>query len=92
VKLTALVAKPLTVTISGPVVAPAGTEVTMLELLQDDAVAARPFSVMVLLPWVAPKAPPLMVIAVPGDPEYVDRPKMTGMTVKAAPLLGSGVF
>ena len=87
VKFTALVAKPLTVTTKDPLLAPAGTDVTMLELLHDDAVAEKPFSVMALPPCVGPKAPPLMVMAVLGAPEYVDRPKMTGMTVKVTALL-----
>ena len=39
VKLTLLVANEFTVTVSGPVLAPAGTEVTMLELLQEETEA-----------------------------------------------------
>ena len=69
VKLTLFVAMELTVTVSGPVEAPAGTEVTMLELDQEVAEAEMPLKVMVLLPWVASKPEPEMVTLVPDDAE-----------------------
>ena len=74
VKLTLLVARVLTVTTSGPVLAPPGTLVTMLELLQDVAELEIPLNVIVLLLCVSPKPTPVMVTCVPGGAEYVESP------------------
>jgi len=72
VKLTLFVARLFTVTTSGPVDVPAGTAVTMLELLQEDTAAARPLKVMVLVPCVPLKPTPVMVTCVPAEAEYVE--------------------
>jgi hypothetical protein len=63
-----LLARPPTVTTTLPVVAPAGTEATMLLADQVVGVAAVPLKVTVLVPWVAPKLLPLMVTAVATGP------------------------
>jgi hypothetical protein len=59
---------PLTVTTSGPVVAAAGTVVTICESLQLEAVAVTPLKVTVLVPWVGWKFAPVIVTCVPGTP------------------------
>ena len=56
---------PPTVTLTVPVVAPAGTVVTMLEFDQVVGVAAVPLKLTVLAPCVAPKFVPLMVTVAP---------------------------
>jgi len=48
-----------------PVIAPGGTGVVMLVLLQELGVATVPLNVTVLVPWVAPKLEPVMVTNVP---------------------------
>src|SRR5215469_3632704 len=84
VKITALLATPPTVTTTFPVVAPAGTEVTMLVALQPVTVAAVPLNVTVLVPWEDPKFVPVIVTAVPTAPDVVDRLAIAGawLTVK----------
>jgi hypothetical protein len=68
--LTPLLATPDTVTTTLPVVAPAGTVTTMLVALQlVTAVTAVPLNVTVLVPCVAPKFVPVMVMEVPTAPE-----------------------
>jgi hypothetical protein len=68
---TPLLAIPPAVTTTLPVVAPAGTGVTMLVSLQFAGVgaAATPLNVIVLLPWVAPKPAPLIVTELPIAPD-----------------------
>jgi hypothetical protein len=61
VKTTPLLATPATVTTTLPVVAPAGTGITMLVALQLVGVAAVPLNVTVPVPCVAPKFVPVMV-------------------------------
>jgi len=68
VKLTPLLATPLTVTTTFPVVAPAGTGTVMLVALQLVGVPAVPLNVTVLVPCVAPKFAPLIVTDVPTAP------------------------
>jgi len=72
-----------------PVVAPAGTGVTILVALQLDGVATIPLNVSVLLPWLAPKFEPLMLTVTPIGPGFGAIPVITGdgITVKLAPLL-----
>ncbi len=65
VKPCELLAAPRTVTMTGPLVAVAGTGATMLVLLQLAGVAVTPLKVTVLVPWVSPKFEPVIVIAVP---------------------------
>jgi len=59
---------PPTVTTTGPVVAPAGTEVMMLVAFQFETVAEVPLKVTVLVPCVAPKLVPVMVSETPAAP------------------------
>jgi hypothetical protein len=87
VKLTPLLAWPLTVTITGPVVAPAGTGTAMLVALQLVGVAAFPLKVTVLVPCVAPNVVPLMVTDVLTAPRVGERLFIFGVTVKAILLL-----
>src|SRR5262245_48301256 len=65
VKLTPLLARPPTVTTTGPVVAPGGTVTVMLVLLHADAVAAAPLNVTRLLPCETPNPFPAMVTVLP---------------------------
>lgn len=92
VNATPLLARPLTVTTTLPVVAPPGTGTTMLVALQLVGVAATPLKLTVLLPCDAPKFVPLMVTEVLTAPEAGLKPVMFGgtSTVKAAPLLTQG--
>jgi hypothetical protein len=53
----------------GPVVAPVGTETTIVLSLQLLALAVMPLNVIELLPCVAPKLAPEIVTEVPIDPE-----------------------
>ena len=79
VNKTPLLARPLAVTTTLPVLAPVGTVTVMLESLQLVGVAALiPLKTTVLLPWVAPKPLPLMVTAVPAGPAAGDKPEMFG--------------
>jgi hypothetical protein len=90
VKGTPLLAKPLTVTTTFPVVAPLGTATVMLVALQLEAPPALvPLKVTVLLPWLAPKLLPAMTMAVPTGPEASDSFEMLGSTVKITPLLAT---
>jgi hypothetical protein len=91
VKLTPLLAKPPTVTTTLPVVAPAGTGATMLVADQLVGVAAVPLKVTVLVPCVAPKFVPAIVMAVPTAPLVGDRLVTLGgtATVNVTPLLAT---
>src|SRR5579864_3382519 len=77
-KLTPLLATLLTVTTTGPVVAPPGTGTAMLVGLQLVGVVAVPLNVTVLVPCVVPKFVPLIVTGVPTGPEVWDRLVMVG--------------
>ena len=86
-KLTPLLPCPLTTAITFPVTDP-GTVTPMLVELQLATVAAAPLKVTVLLPRALPKLLPVIVTAVPGDPDVMVRLLITGAgTVKLAPLL-----
>src|SRR5208337_7187 len=92
VKLTPLLATPLTVTTTFPVVAPVGTGATMLVALQLVGVAVVPLNLTVLVPCVAPKFAPVIVTDAPTNPEVGFRLVMLGpedVTVKLAPLLAT---
>jgi len=67
-KVLALLAAPLTVTTTGPVVAPDGTGTTIVLALQLLGAALTPLKVMVLVPCVLPKLEPLTVTLVPVVP------------------------
>src|SRR5580700_6640804 len=87
VKLTPLLATPPTVTTTFPVVAPVGTITTMLVALQLVGVAAVPLNVTVLVPCVAPKFAPAIVIGAPANPEVGFKLVILGVAV---PSLGFG--
>jgi hypothetical protein len=76
-----LLATPPTVTVTGPVVAPLGTEATIPVALQLVGVAFVPLKRTVLVPCVAPKFPPLIVTAVPTLPLVGDRLVILGPVV-----------
>ena len=78
VKLIPLLATPLTVTTTFPVVAPAGTGVTIDVPLQLVGVAEVPLSLTVLVPWLLPKWVPVIVTDAPTAPEVGDRLVMVG--------------
>ena len=82
---------PLTVTNTGPVVAPVGTGTTMLPVLHEVRVAELPLNVTALVPWLAPKFAPAMVTEVPTGPEVGLKLVMLGggVTVKTTPLLAT---
>jgi hypothetical protein len=92
VKLAPLLATPPTVTITLPVVAPAGTAAAMLVALQLAGVAATPLNFTVLAPCVAPKFAPLIVTDTPTNPDVGLKLDMLGagtVTVKVTPLLAT---
>jgi len=68
VKVIALLARPATVTTTLPVVAPTGTNTTMLVADHVVGVAVVPLNVTVLVPFVAPKLAPAIVTDVPIGP------------------------
>jgi len=78
VKAVPLLAKPPTVTTTGPVVAPLGTVATMLVALQLEGTAATPLNVTVLVPCVAPKFAPAMVTEAPTGPDVGLKEVMLG--------------
>jgi hypothetical protein len=92
VKVTPLLATPLTVTTTAPVEAPAGTVAVIEVLLQLVAVAATPLNLTVLVPWVAPKFDPLIVTGVAIGPDVGVRLLIAGgglalyVTIAAAHL------
>ncbi len=69
VKATPLLATPLTVTTTLPVVAPLGTGTIMLVALQLVGVPRVPLKLTVLVPCVAPKFVPVIVTEVPTGPD-----------------------
>ena len=89
VNATPFVANPPTVTTTFPLVVPVGTCTTIDVVLQLAGVAPTPLNVTVLVPWVAPKPDPAIVIVVPTAPDMGDRLAMLGITVKFTPLLGT---
>ena len=87
VNATPLLARPLTLTTTFPVVAPVGTGTTMLVLLQLVGVADVPLNVIVLVPGDAPKLLPAMVAEIPTGAEVGERLVILGGIVNSAPLL-----
>jgi hypothetical protein len=89
VKVTALLAVPLTVTITGPVVALVGTGATMEVPPQLVGLAVVPLKVTVLPPWVEPKLIPAIETTVLAGPDIGERVVIPGppATVKLTPLL-----
>jgi hypothetical protein len=62
-----------------PVLAPVGTDTTMLVALQLVGVPAVPLNVTVLVPWLDPKFVPVIVTPVPTGPEVGFRLVMLGV-------------
>jgi len=84
VKDTPLLAAPLTVTTTLPVVAPVGTVATMDVALQlPIVVAVVPLNFTVLVPWVDPKLVPVMVTDAPIAPEVGDKLVILGAANEA---------
>lgn len=91
VKRMPLLATPAAFTTTFPVVAPEGTDTTMLVVLQLVGVAVVPLNVTSLVPCVAPKLVPVIVTEVPTTPEFTDRLLIAGagMTMKLTPVLAT---
>jgi hypothetical protein len=90
VKATALLLWPPTVMTTPPLVAPLGTGTTIDDALQLVGVAVVPLNFTVLVPWVAPKFVPAIVIAVPTNPVVGFKLEITGagtVTVNVPPLI-----
>jgi hypothetical protein len=71
------------------VVPPAGTETTILLVLQLVGVAVVPLNLTVLVPCVAPKLAPEIVTLAATAPEVGDKLLMLGPGVKLTPLLAT---
>jgi hypothetical protein len=78
VNVTPLLAAPLTVTTTLPVVAPTGTGTVILVSLHRLGVPATPLKVTVLAPCALPKFVPVIVTVVPTPPEVGDTLEMLG--------------
>ena len=94
VKGTPLLARPPTVTITLPVVAPLGTGTVMPVSPQLAGVAGVQLKVMTLVAWVAPKLVPVMVTEVPTGPVVGERPVIWGpvtVMVAVADFVGSAI-
>lgn len=87
VNKTRLLPTPLTITMTLPVVAAAGTGATMVVSLQLVGVIVEAPSVTALEPCVAPKLVPVIVTEVPVGPDVGDTLLMNGATLNATPLL-----
>jgi hypothetical protein len=79
VKVTPLLATPLTVTTTFPVVAPLGTVATIdVEPQLAILVTVVVLNLTVLVPWVEPKFVPVIVTDAPTAPEVGDKLEMVG--------------
>src|SRR6266849_886571 len=89
VKLTPLLARPLTVTTTFPVVAPDGTGTMIDVAVQLVGVAVVPLNVTVLVPCDDPKFVPVIVTDAPTAPDVGDKLVMLGAepTVYVIPVL-----
>lgn len=87
VNRTRLLPTPLTITMTLPVVAPAGTGATMTVSLQLVGVTVEAPRVTALVPCVAPKLVPVIVTEVPMGPDIGERLVIHGATRKDMPLL-----
>jgi len=87
VKLTPLLATDPTLTTTLPVVAPEGTEVTMLVSLQLVETTGMPLKVSELNPLVPPKLDPFIVNDVPTGPDEGLKLVIVGETRKSTELL-----
>ena len=91
VNVTALLAIPPTVTITGPVVPAAGIGTTICDAVQFCTTPAVPLKVTLLVPCASPKFVPAMVTGVPVPPEVGDKEAMLGVgkAVNVTPLLAT---
>src|SRR5579859_2435474 len=80
-----LLARPPTVTMTLPVVAPAGTGAVILVALQAVGVAVTPLNFTVLVPCGLPKFVPVITTDVPATPDVGFNPVMFG-AVPPVPL------
>lgn len=78
VKATLLLAEPLTLTTTFPVVAPVGTGTIIEVALQLVGAAVVPLKVTVLDPWLEPKPDPAIVTKVPTGPAVGERLLIVG--------------
>jgi hypothetical protein len=85
VKVTPLLARLETVTITLPVVAPVGTGAVMLVPFQAVGVAVTPLNFTVLVPCVFPKFVPVITTDVPATPDVGFNPVIVG-AVPPVPL------
>jgi hypothetical protein len=83
-----LLASPLTVTTTFPLLAPEGTDAVMVVGPQNQMLAASPLKVTVLLPRTVPKLLPLMVTVLPGDAKGGEIPVTTGGRLTNEKLTG----
>src|ERR1700739_4950483 len=74
-----LLARPLTVAMTLPVVAPEGTGAVMLVALQKGGVAVTPLNFTVLVPCVLPKFVPVITTEVPVTPDAGLSPVIVGV-------------
>jgi hypothetical protein len=91
VKFTPLLATPLALTTTFPVVAPPGTVTPMLDAPHEVTLAVAPLNVTVPVPCELPKFAPVTVTAAPTAPDVTDKLVMlgAGTTVKLDPLLAT---
>src|SRR5438309_1555394 len=89
VKFTPLLATPLALTITFPVVAPLGTVTPILDAPHDVTLAVAPLNVTVPVPCELPKFEPVTVTVAPTAPDVTDKLVMlgAGTTVKFTPLV-----
>ena len=86
--VTALLAPPSTVMMTGPVVAPAGTMATICVSVQLVAAAATPLKVSVLASCATPKAVPSMVTVLPMVPDDGDKRLIAGCVKEKFTVVG----
>jgi hypothetical protein len=88
-KSSPLLGTPATLITTYPVVVPVGTVTPMLVALQLVTGAATPLKATVLVPWVNPKALPMMVTGIPGASNTGETLSIVGgvTTLKFTPLL-----
>jgi hypothetical protein len=84
VKATPLLGWPFTVTVTAPVVAPAGTGAVMLVALQVVGDVMVPLNLNVLVPCVAPKSEPVIIAGAATAPSVGARFAIVGGTVTEA--------
>jgi len=91
VKLFPLLATPLALTTTFPVVAPLGTVTPMLDAPHDVTLAVVPLNVTVPVPCELPKFDPVTVTVAPTAPDVIDKLVIlgAGTTVKLDPLLST---